>query len=171
MTLPLDRLRGIVADKILDAAELAAQRLRDENIPFAICGGLAVSAHGYERTTKDVDFLVGDEAFVHFPGGLVTLKVPIFQIDGVAIDFVSADDITRGTLAVTTGGALPVVAGAVLAYMKLAAGRLRDTNDLVELVRLGKLDPAEVRVWLSGQAPKHVPKWDAIVGMAETSRE
>lgn len=30
-------------------------QLDDLGIPYAICGGLAVNAHGYERTTIDVE--------------------------------------------------------------------------------------------------------------------
>ena len=55
-----------------------------------LVGGLAVGAWGYPRATKDVNFLVGDEAYEHHAGGLVTMKpgVPI-QVGGVAIDFLS----------------------------------------------------------------------------------
>lgn len=28
------------------------------NIPYAVCGGVAVSIHGYTRFTKDIDFLI-----------------------------------------------------------------------------------------------------------------
>src|SRR5687767_586618 len=34
------------------------QRLDQLGIPYAVCGGMALVAHGYDRTTADVDILV-----------------------------------------------------------------------------------------------------------------
>src|SRR5437588_12226077 len=88
----LSRLRGVVAPEILNAVEVASAMLREAGIPHALAGGLAVGAHGYPRTTDDVDFLVGDEAFEKHAGGLVTLKLPLIAIGRVRVDFVSLDD-------------------------------------------------------------------------------
>jgi hypothetical protein len=126
----LDRLRGVVAAEILAAAAVASQKLREAGIPHAIAGGLAVGAYGYPRTTDDVHFLVGDEAFEKHPGGLVTLKLPLIAIGNVRIDFVSIDE-SRGEKeqlrpavdAPPESGRLPVVPLTVLVYMKLKAGR------------------------------------------------
>src|SRR5712691_9491619 len=91
------RLRGVVAAEIIAAAEVASRMLREAGIPHALAGGLAVGVHGYPRTTDDVDFLVGDEAFVKHIGGLVTLKVPLISIGKVRVDFVSVDEAKEGT--------------------------------------------------------------------------
>src|SRR5262245_33783635 len=40
--------------------------LRKARIPYAIMGGMAVNAHGHERTTKDVDVLLSYEGFMEF---------------------------------------------------------------------------------------------------------
>lgn len=37
---------------------LIVRRLDDCQIPYALCGGLAVALHGYVRATKDIDLLV-----------------------------------------------------------------------------------------------------------------
>src|ERR1700688_5005292 len=87
----LAQLRGVVDPEILAAAAVASRKLREAGIPHALAGGLAVGAHGYPRTTDDVDFLVGDEAFVQHAGGLVTLKVPLIAVGKVRIDMVSID--------------------------------------------------------------------------------
>src|SRR5437016_7983251 len=84
-------LRGVVASEILTAVEVASRELREAGIPHALAGGLAVGAHGYPRTTDDVKFLVGDEAFVQHVGGLVTLKVPLIAVGKVRIDMVSIE--------------------------------------------------------------------------------
>src|SRR5438128_792959 len=87
----LAQLRGVVAPEILRAAEVASSKLREAGIPHALAGGLAVGAHGYPRTTDDVHFLVGDEAFIQHPGGLVTLQVPLIAVGKVRVDFVPID--------------------------------------------------------------------------------
>jgi len=38
-----------------------ASKLEDLKIPYAVAGGMALVAHGYERTTVDVDVLVSAE--------------------------------------------------------------------------------------------------------------
>src|SRR5262249_19854553 len=42
------------------------KRLEKAKIPYAIVGGMAVNAHGHERTTKDVDILLTVEGFDEF---------------------------------------------------------------------------------------------------------
>jgi len=38
-----------------------ASKLEELKIPYAVAGGMALVAHGYERTTVDVDVLVSAE--------------------------------------------------------------------------------------------------------------
>ena len=39
-----------------------AERLTELNIPYAICGGMALNAHGFRRFTEDVNILVTKES-------------------------------------------------------------------------------------------------------------
>lgn len=84
-------LDGVVSPRILHALRVASKQLTALGVRHALVGGLAVGMHGFPRATKDVVFLVGDEAFEHHPGGIVTMKpgVPI-QVDGVLVDLLSA---------------------------------------------------------------------------------
>jgi hypothetical protein len=79
-----DLLRDVVAERVLAAWQAASGALRTAGVRHVVVGGLAVGANGYPRATKDVDFLVGDDAFVHHAGGLVTMNpaLPI-QVNGV----------------------------------------------------------------------------------------
>ena len=43
---------------VFDALRKIARRLDDLKIPYAVVGGMALFAHGYRRTTDDVDLLV-----------------------------------------------------------------------------------------------------------------
>src|SRR6266545_2416660 len=83
-------LVNVVADKVLDAWRIAAEALLRAGIRHIVIGGLAVGANGYPRATKDVVFLVSDEAFNYHPGGLVTMNPAVrIEVNGVAIDYLS----------------------------------------------------------------------------------
>lgn len=169
----LTRLRGVVAPEILIAAEVASAKLREAGVPHTLVGGLAVGAHGYPRTTDDVDFLVGDEAFEKHVGGLVTLKVPLIAVGNVRIDFLSIDE-ARGEKeplrsAVETPspeGQVPVVPLTVLVYLKLKASRQKDIADLVELLKRGRVDIEDIALYLAEYAPALVRKWEHVQKVA-----
>ena len=89
-TMDLQEIFRFVAPRVRNAALKSAAQLDLLNIRYALAGGLAVGAHGYIRTTADVNFLVGEEAFEHH-GLIVTFKagVPI-EVDGIRIDYLSS---------------------------------------------------------------------------------
>jgi hypothetical protein len=45
------------------AAQWIVELLRDRNIPFLICGGLAAKGYGSERDLNDIDLFVPGEDF------------------------------------------------------------------------------------------------------------
>ena len=59
----VDVLREVVSPAILRRAGDISRLLAELGIPHVLIGGLAVGVHSHPRTTKDVDFLVGPEAF------------------------------------------------------------------------------------------------------------
>ncbi len=165
--------RGVVAPEIVRAAELASQKLREASIPHALAGGLAVSAHGYPRTTDDVDFLVGDEAFNKHEGGFVTLKVPLIAIGNVRIDFVSIDEtkseerqLRPAVEEPQQSEGVPIVPLPALVYMKLKAGRQKDTADLVELLKRGRVDLEDMDRYLEEYAPEQIRRWQRVKEIA-----
>ncbi len=169
----LSQLRGVVAPEILAAAEVASRKLREAGVPHALAGGLAVGAHGYPRTTDDVDFLVGDEAFLRHAGGLVTLKVPLIAVGNVRIDMVSIEpsgeekEQLRPALEnPPESEQIPVVPLTALVYMKLKAGRQKDVADLVELLKRGKIDIVGIDHYLQQRAPAYVQRWARVKELA-----
>ncbi len=44
---------------LVDELHAVAAALTTEGIAYAVCGGVAVSAHGAPRSTKDIDIVVG----------------------------------------------------------------------------------------------------------------
>lgn len=159
-------LVDVVAEKVLDAWRVAAEALRRAGIRHVVIGGLAVGANGYPRATKDVDFLVGDDAFKHHEGGLVTMNpaLPI-EVNGVAIDYLSprADE---GHLAEVLAGPFnSIIDPPRLVYLKLKASRLRDRTDVVELIKRG-LDVDACRSYLTAHASALVPAFEDAVAHA-----
>jgi hypothetical protein len=135
-------------------------QLDDLGIPYAICGGLAVNAHGYERTTIDVDVLVTPDGLARFkaaslgagwvekfPGSRgvkdAERKVPI---DFLVTGGIPGDGTPRGVAfpdpneAVVEKAGLRFLSLGKLIELKLASGlsapqRLQDLADVGALIR------------------------------------
>jgi hypothetical protein len=164
-------LQGVVASEVLDALAVASAALRAVGIRHVVVGGLAVGACGFPRATRDIDFLVGDEAFQHHDGGLVTLRAGVpFQVRGVAVDFIApgpGEDFLAAALDAEPGS---FIAASALVYMKLKSPRHKDRTDVIELVK-GGLDVPACRAYLSAHAPGFVPDLDAAVAQARAEED
>ena len=136
-----------VSNDVEKAAKTASRELTKAGIRHLLIGGLAVGAYGYQRATKDVDFLVAEEAFVQHASGIVTInpKVPI-AVGAVPVDPVSIgineEFLTASFDDAVTDVGIPIAPLEVLIYLKLSAGRKRDKSDVLELIKAGvELEP------------------------------
>lgn len=158
---------------IHEATRGSSEALHRAGVRHALVGGLAVGAWGYPRWSKDVDFLVGDEAFIAHPGGFVTFApgVPI-SFAGIAIDSLSIGP-DEGFLVealenpIIVGG-IPVIAVEALVYLKLKSPRDKDRVDVIELVKAG-IDSKTVLAWLNQRSPEMAKRFKDA--MAKASRE
>lgn len=132
--------------------------LEAANLPYAICGALAVAIYGAPHATKGIDLLVPPEALTDVLAaarrcGFVFVAQPMkFSASGVSItrvskivagqplllDLLHADEVLSGPWAtrVRAGfvdGELSVVSREGLTTLKLAAGRPQDLWDLQRL--------------------------------------
>jgi hypothetical protein len=164
-------LVDVVAPKVLEALRLASEALTLASVRHIVVGGLAVGANGYPRATRDVDFLVGDEAFHHHANGLVTLRPEIpFQVNGVAVDLLSpesSEDFLEATLAAPPG---TMMEAAPLVYMKLKSPRRKDQVDVIEMIK-GGIDTKRCREYLVAHAPTFVGAFDESVAQAEAEQD
>ncbi len=164
-------LKGVVAPEVLDAMKAASAALKRVGVRHVVVGGLAVGANGFPRATRDVDFLVGEEAFEHHAGGLVTLRPGVpFQVNRVAVDFIGAEPGEGFLAAALEAEAGSMIEAPPLIYMKLKSPRHKDRTDVIELVKAG-LDVDRCRVYLSVHAPSFVAEFDAAVGRARAEDE
>ena len=135
------------------------KRLEELQIPYAVCGGMALNEHGYQRATTDIDVVLTAEGLAafkanalgrgwveKFPGSRgvrdAETKVPIdFLITGG----IPGDGTPRGVVfpdpaavAIELNGR-KYVSLATLVEMKLASGmspgRLSDLGDVIQLIR------------------------------------
>jgi hypothetical protein len=111
-------------------------------IRHALVGALGANAYrSRPRTTEDIDFLVGDEAFEHHPGGFVTMRVPIIEFDGIEVDQVPLTGalrvVERGLNHAPVSEGVPIAPLDTVVIMKLLAGRTQDLADVEAIVGSG----------------------------------
>ncbi|MCL2183092.1 MAG: nucleotidyl transferase AbiEii/AbiGii toxin family protein [Chitinispirillia bacterium] len=132
--------------------------LVEEKVQFLLVGGYAVGVHGYQRPTKDIDFLVWPnpenalrviKALEKFGAPMHDISVEDFEKEGtvfqigvqpVRIDIVTAivdvnfeEAYRNAQMAVVDGINFPVIPLQDLIKNKRAAGRPRDLNDAEHL--------------------------------------
>lgn len=164
-------LQGVVAPEVLDAMRAASHALKRAGVRHVVVGGLAVGANGFPRATRDVDFLVGDEAFERHAGGLVTLRPGVpFQVNRVAVDFIVTEASEGFLEAALDAEAGSIIDGPPLVYLKLKSPRHKDRTDVIELVKAG-LDVERCRRYLATHAPSFVADFDDAVRRAQAEEE
>ena len=124
------------------AVREVSRMLSEAGIRHALVGALGANAYRTRpRTTEDIDFLVGDEAFQEHPGGFVTMRVPVVTFDGIDVDQVP---LTEGLRVVEEGleraplsEGVPIAPIDTIVIMKLLAGRTQDLADIEAIVASG----------------------------------
>lgn len=142
---------------------------KEAEIPYGVCGGVAVCLHGYQRNTVDVDLIIRPEdsdrvrALLQQNGFIWNSeRVEFTTEDGFVVQFLVAgskagkgSDVSivavEGNLNVEEIEGISVVRLSRLIEMKIACGtgNLRRTHkdfaDVVELIAIRKLDGSFAR--------------------------
>jgi hypothetical protein len=167
----LRQLLGVVSPEVVQAMIEASRQLNSLGIPHALAGGLAVSAWGRPRWTKDVDFVVDRSAFDISPSGIVSFKqgVPL-QVRGIAVDPILPKEKEGHLLEALRNPVfvedIPILPVEALVYMKLEAGRSKDIGDVVELIRSGA-DRSLIRAYLEMHASNLIQKFKKALKEAD----
>jgi hypothetical protein len=147
-------------DEVHKTMRRAVRRLEKAGISYAIVGGMAVFAQGHRRATNDVDILLTSEGFEEFKKRFVPKKYRLApgrprrfvdQVNEVTIDILVAGMFPGsgkpGPIAYpdpAEGGQLydkiRVADLPTLIRLKLAARRHQDFADVVNLIRVHRLD-------------------------------
>jgi hypothetical protein len=146
---------------LVDELHAIVQALAGASLPYAVCGGIAVTIHGATRTTKDIDLLVDRADVPRILEVLATLGYTIValpmtfdagtereryvqrvsKVDSghhLVVDLILAEAAFVGLLADRVeielpAGRLTVVSRDVLLKMKRLAARAQDLADLEKL--------------------------------------
>jgi len=148
-------------DPVYESLRDITARLQELGVPYAVMGGMALVAHGYRRTTEDVDILVAPAFIETIHKSLIGLGYrPLFEGSknvrdtrtGVRIEFVLAGQFPGdgkpkpvvfpdpAKAAVEIDGiryvGLPTLIELKLASGMTNPGRVRDLGDVQELIRV-----------------------------------
>lgn len=165
----LDGLRSVVHPDILERTESISKMLTALGVPHALIGGLAVGVHGHPRLTKDVDFIVGPQAFertqpllVYRPELVEVARVGFSDLMGIppACPWLEAE--------VALGSAVPVISLPGLVLMKLLAFRAQDQADVAALLRDDETRLADVSDYLAQHAPDLLIRLGEVLSATRT---
>jgi hypothetical protein len=167
----LSELSAIVNPTVISALHEASQRLSRANVRHLVIGALAVGVHGWPRATRDVDLLLGPEAWTTHADGSRTPNLVLdeaiggVQIDHLPID-VAGDFLTLGFERALTSDGVPIAPIEVVIVTKLIRLAMRDQADIVELLKAGTFDTSEVTRYLELHTPMLVARFEALVAQA-----
>ena len=148
--------------------------LSEAGIRHALVGAIGANAYrDRPRTTEDIDFLVGDEAFETHPGGFVTMRVPVIEFDGIDIDQVPLTERLRviedALEKPHLSEGIPIAPVETIVVMKLLAGRTQDHADVEAIVASGT-DRELLRAAVRKAAPECSDTFERLLGNADRSR-
>jgi hypothetical protein len=138
----------IATDVGIEAAQKVGELAAQEEIEWALAGGLAMHLYGSQRLTKDVDIIASHDLSLtakhrlSFGGSSYTLQVGKYE---VPIDWIVRNDgyevFYRAALkqAIKLPNGLRIVTPEWLVILKFNAGRQKDLDDIVFLLKQKKL--------------------------------
>lgn len=146
----------------------------EAGIRHALVGALGANAYrDRPRTTEDIDFLVGDEAFEKHASGLVTLRVPVIEFDGIDVDQVPLTERLRvvedGLARSHVSEGVPIAPVDTIVIMKLLAGRTQDLAD-VEAILASGADQEFLRSAVRKAAPGEAATLERLIENADRVR-
>jgi hypothetical protein len=156
------------------AVREVSKMLAAAGIRHALVGALAANAYrNRPRTTRDIDFLVGDEAFEKHAGGFVTMRVPVVEFDGIDVDQVPLTESLRvvedGLNRAHQSDGVPIAPVDTIVVMKLLSGRTQDLADVEAIIESGA-DRDFLRTAVQKAVPNYADTLERLFGNVDRSR-
>jgi hypothetical protein len=138
----------ISTDTGLEAAQKVGQIATQEEIEWAVAGGIAMHLYGSPRMTKDVDIIASQDLSLTpqhrltFGGSSYTLQVGKYSVQiGWIVRNDGHREFYRNALkeAINLPNGIRVVTAEWLVILKYNAGRQKDLDDIVFLLKQEKL--------------------------------
>lgn len=156
------------------AVREVSRMFADAGIRHALVGALGANAYrNRPRTTEDIDFLVGDEAFETHSGGFVTMRVAVVEFDGIDIDQVPLSEALRvvedGLNRAPISDGVPIAPVDTIVVMKLIAGRTQDLADVEAIIESGG-DREFLKAAVQKAVPACVDTLERLFGNVDRNR-
>lgn len=156
------------------AVREVSRMFADAGIRHALVGALGANAYrNRPRTTEDIDFLVGAEAFETHAGGFVTMRVPVVEFDGIDVDQVPLTEALRvvedGLNRAPISDGVPIAPLDTIVIMKLIAGRTQDLADVEAIIESGA-DRALLSASVQQAVPRCADTLERLFGNVDRSR-
>lgn len=156
------------------AVREVSKMLAAAGIRHALVGALGANAYrNRPRTTEDIDFLVGDEAFERHAGGFVTMRVPVVEFAGIDVDQVPLTEALRvvedGLDHAHVSDGVPIAPAETIVIMKLLAGRTQDLADVEAIIDSGA-DRELLKTAVHKAAPRCVETLERLFGNVDRAR-
>ncbi|MGH2400579.1 MAG: hypothetical protein ACRDF6_12130 [bacterium] len=156
------------------AVREVSKMLSEAGIRHALVGALGANAYrNRPRTTEDIAFLVGDEAFQTHAGGYVTMRVPVVEFDGIDVDQVPLTEALRvvedGLNRALVSEGVPIAPVDTIVVMKLLAGRTQDLADVEAIIGSGA-DRELLRVAVRQAAPDRADTLERLFDNVDRGR-
>jgi len=156
------------------AVREVSKMLSEAGIRHALVGALGANAYrNRPRTTEDIDFLVGDEAFQTHAGGYVTMRVPVVEFDGIDVNQVPLTEALRvvedGLNRAHVSEGVPIAPVDTIVVMKLLAGRTQDLADVEAIIGSGA-DRELLRAAVHQAAPDYADILERLFGNVDRGR-
>jgi hypothetical protein len=160
------------SEQVLQAMRDVSCLLTERGVRHAVIGGIAVGAYGWPRATRDVDLLIGDEAWERQPSGEMRVRVALPEfVNDVPIDYlpidVAGEFLAQAFERPRWLQGVPFAPVEILVCTKLIRLAMRDQADIVEIVKAQMIDRDAVRAFLVEHTGMLVGRWDALVTQAE----
>jgi hypothetical protein len=156
------------------AVREVSRMLAEAGIRHALVGALGANAYrSRPRTTEDIDFLVGEEAFERHAGGFVTMRVPVVEFEGIDVDQVPLTEalsvVEDGLDNAPVSEGVPIASVETIVVMKLLAGRTQDLADVEAIVESGA-DRDGLRAAVRKAGPRCADTLEKLLGNVDRSR-
>jgi len=157
------------------AVRETSKRLAEAKIRHLLVGALGANAYrSRPRTTSDISFLVGDEAFESHPGGFVTMRLPIIEMDGIEVDQVPLTGalrvVEKALDAPRMSDGVPIAPVETIVVMKLLAGRHQDLADIEAILDAG-VDRDLLRHAVGAAVPDRVEMLEGLIENVDRRRD
>ena len=161
---------------VLSVLDQVSRQLSEAGIRHVAIGGLAAGVYGWPRASREVDLLVGAEAFDKLPSGELEPRRPLPErVEGIPVNYLYIDEagrfLDRAFETPVFVNGIPFAPPEILVCTKLLRLTMRDQADIVDVLKGKVVDRKRIRAFLGARLPLLVSHYDALASQADAEIE